>query len=230
MINICAKVIHSRRYPYRMLKQFSIKDYLLLALLAFFSYLMISITTKYIPATTTANFLQIKQSYIHIRIWLICFYVHVYTSMFALIAGFTQFSKHILKKHKPLHRVIGYIYITTVICVSGPASLVMGIFANGGLLSRISFCTLAILWIYFTTKAFLTAKQKDFKAHERFMIRSYALTLSAITLRAWKYLLVALFHPRPMDVYMIVAWMGWVLNIAFAEWLIRRRKELKVEN
>ncbi|WP_425607794.1 DUF2306 domain-containing protein [Pinibacter soli] len=80
-----------------------------------------------------------------------------------------------------------------------------------------------MLWIYFTTKAFLTAKQKDFKAHERFMIRSYALTLSAITLRAWKYLLVALFHPRPMDVYMIVAWMGWVLNIAFAEWLIRRK-------
>jgi uncharacterized membrane protein len=215
-----------------MFKQFSIKDYLLLGLLLFFSYLMFAITVKYIPATTTANFLQIKQSYIHIKVWLVCFYIHVYTSMFALLAGVTQFSKYILKKHKALHRAVGYVYVITVICISGPASFVMGIFANGGILSRISFCTLAVLWIYFTAKAFLTAKQKDIQAHERFMIRSYALTLSAITLRAWKYLLVALFHPRPMDVYMIVAWMGWVLNIAYAEWLISRKVvgKLKVES
>ena len=49
------------------------------------------------------------------------------------------------------------------------------------------------------------------------MLRSFALALSAITLRAWKYVLVALFHPHPMDVYRWVAWLGWVLNLAVVE-------------
>ena len=54
------------------------------------------------------------------------------------------------------------------------------------------------------------------------MIRSYALTLSAITLRVWKYLIVLAFEPPPMDVYRLVAWLGFVPNVLFAEWWIRR--------
>ena len=52
------------------------------------------------------------------------------------------------------------------------------------------------------------------------MIRSFALTLSAITLRLWKYLIVLAFQPRPMDVYHIVAWLGWVVNLIIAEIII----------
>lgn len=56
------------------------------------------------------------------------------------------------------------------------------------------------------------------------MMRSYALTLSAITLRAWKYAVVFLFEPRPMDLYRVVAWLGFVPNVLLVEWLIYRRK------
>jgi hypothetical protein len=55
------------------------------------------------------------------------------------------------------------------------------------------------------------------------MLRSFALALSAITLRAWKYALVAIFHPRPMDVYQLVAWLGWVLNLVIIEVYIYKR-------
>jgi hypothetical protein len=54
------------------------------------------------------------------------------------------------------------------------------------------------------------------------MIRSFALALSAITLRAWKYVIVAALQPRPMDVYVVAAWLGWALNLAVAEWIIYR--------
>jgi hypothetical protein len=57
------------------------------------------------------------------------------------------------------------------------------------------------------------------------MIRSYALTLSAITLRARKYGSVFAFEPPPMDVYRLVAWLGFVPNLLFAEWWIRRRRQ-----
>ena len=201
-----------------------IVNWSLIALLAFFCYLMLRITFQYMPVKTDVAFLEIKQQYIDIDVWFVSFYIHVYTSIFALIAGFTQFSKTILKKNKQLHRSFGYVYIIVVLFISGPASIVMGWFANGGFSSRIAFLMLSILWIFFTAKALQKAKQGDFKAHRNFMIRSYALTLSALTLRAWKYGLVYGFHPRPMDVYRIVAWLGWVGNLLVAEYIIRKKK------
>jgi hypothetical protein len=115
---------------------------------------------------------------------------------------------------------MGYIYVTNVLLITGPASLVMGFYANGGWLSRAAFISLALLWIYFTAMALIRARQKDFASHRRFMIRSYALTLSALTLRAWKYAITNSMELPPMDVYRVVAWLGWAGNLLFAEWLI----------
>lgn len=65
------------------------------------------------------------------------------------------------------------------------------------------------------------------------MYRSYALTLSAITLRFWKWLFVWLFQPRPMDVYHVVSWLGWVGNLLIAEILIyyalKKKRNKRVE-
>lgn len=103
----------------------------------------------------------------------------------------------------------------------------MGIFANGGVYSQISFVMLAVLWISFTAIALLKAIKGNYKSHREFLIRSFALTLSAVTLRAWKYLLVYLLHPRPMDVYQAVAWLGWIPNLVIAELIIRKIIKLK---
>lgn len=202
------------------LKRKNIIKWLLFALLAYFAVLMLRITLQYIPVKTDVAFLQIKQSYIDNDLWFVCFYIHVYTSMFALVAGFTQFWPQVLKRFKKLHRSAGYVYIITVVFISGPASLVMGWYANGGISSRIAFLLLGCLWIVFTVKAWQKAVQKDFKAHRSYMIRSYALTLSAISLRAWKVLIIYSFHPGPMDAYRIVAWLGWVGNLLAAEYII----------
>lgn len=193
--------------------------------------MMAKITVAYLPYNTDVGFLRIKQQYIHIDPWRIAFFIHVYASMWVLLAGFTQFSKTIQRKNPRLHRIFGYIYVTNVLLITGPAGLLMGFYANGGLLSRIAFILLASLWIYFTAVAFKKAKQGDYKAHRAYMIRSYALTLSAITLRAWKYLITNAYHVDeslvfpPMDVYRIVAWLGWGGNLLFAEWLILRRRK-----
>ena len=194
----------------------------LLLLLAFFTWLMAAITMTYIPYKTDVGFLRIKQHYINIDQWRVAFFIHVYASMWVLFAGFTQFSKWFLK-HKPrLHRILGYIYVTDILLITGPAGLLMGFYANGGLISRIAFVLLAILWIYFTAMALIKAKQKNFRAHRNYMIRSYALTLSALTLRAWKYAITNTIALPPMDVYRVVAWLGWVANLALAEYIIYR--------
>jgi hypothetical protein len=54
------------------------------------------------------------------------------------------------------------------------------------------------------------------------MLRSYALTLSAVTLRLWKWGIVAVFAPPPMDTYRLVAWLGWLGNLLLVEWWLWR--------
>ena len=104
--------------------------------------------------------------------------------------------------------------------INFPAGMIMAFYANGHLPSKIAFIILDCLWFWFTYKAVAAIKVKNIKAHKRFMIRSYALTCSAITLRMWKIILSHTFNIEPEVLYMIDAWMGFVPNLLFAEWLI----------
>ncbi|MEM6800044.1 MAG: DUF2306 domain-containing protein [Bacteroidota bacterium] len=186
---------------------------------------MLEISLQYIPFDTDVAFLRIKQDYIELSHYKLAFFTHVYSSFFCLLAAFTQFSPYVRKRLPQVHRQAGWLYALSILVFAAPSGFVIGIYANGGLGSQIAFCLLAILWIYFTAKAIWAIKNRNIMEHRYFMIRSFALTLSAITLRAWKYIIVAIFHPRPMDVYQIVAWLGWVLNLILAEYIIYRLKK-----
>jgi len=203
--------------------------FLLILIYTYFSYLLLKITLQYIPYNSDVAFLRIKQDVINIPFYKMAFFTHVYTAMLVLPAGLTQFSLYIRRSFPQIHKYTGWLYAAVVILLAGPSGLYMGIYANGGLVSQISFCLLAVLWIYFTAMAIVKVTRHDYKAHREFLIRSFALTLSAITLRAWKYLLVFLFEPRPMDVYQIVAWLGWIPNLIIAEMLIRKFIKLKIK-
>ena len=206
---------------------------LILATLAFFSFLMLRIIYAYIPIQTDVAFLQLKQQYLHITEWRIAFFVHVFSSVLVLFAGFTQFSKKLLRQRPKLHRVFGYIYVTDILLVTGPSSLLMSFYANGGISSRIGFVILSVLWIVFTAFALFKAITKKFATHRAFMIRSFALTLSAISLRIWKVILAAFTTIPPMDRYRIIAWLGWTLNLLIAEWIIYqyfKKKKTRLQN
>lgn len=195
---------------------------LLYFLLAFFAYLMVRITLPYFSPDTRAGFLAIKQQYIGNRVWLVAFYAHVFTSCFLLLAGFTQFSAYILRHYRGLHRNMGKLYVMLLLFVSGPAGFIMALYANGGMYSRIGFVLLSLLWLVFTALGWYYIMRKNIVLHREFIMRSFALTLSALTLRAWKWIIVLAWHPNPMDAYRIVAWLGWVPNLLLAEWIIRR--------
>ncbi|MBC7935908.1 MAG: DUF2306 domain-containing protein [Rhizobacter sp.] len=201
-----------------------VTNIILLIALAFFFFLMGEITTRYFPFSTTASFLQIKQTEVATLPWYLpVFYTHVYTSMFCLLAGFTQFNRNILKKQKTVHRTAGYLYIISVLIFSAPTGFFMGLYANGGIAAISFFVTLATLWWYFTWRAYTCARQKNFIAHRNFMIRSFALALSAITLRIWKVVLVHFFEPAPMDLYIVISGLGWIPNLLIAEYIIHKQ-------
>jgi len=213
-----------------MKKQVLIRGFLVAAL-AFFSFLMLRLSLPYTNMNSGVDFLQTKQNVYHLDHWRISFYTHVFTSIFVLIAGFTQFNPWILKHHKLWHRRMGYLYILIVVFVTGPSAFIMGLYANGGLPARASFTVLAALWIIFTALAWNYALKGRFQTHGAFMIRSYALTLSAITLRLY----TIAFHmigaeASPKDIYITTAWLSWVPNLILAEILIRNGVVKKIFN
>lgn len=197
--------------------------FLLIIGFGYFFWLMLKITMEYIPVKREVSFLMIKQTEVSERPeYLYFFYTHVYTSIFVLLSGFLA----ILRKDfgiKNFHKNIGNFYIFLILIFAAPSGIYMGIFANGGIYSKISFVLLGFLWWFSTFKAYQLARQKNFKKHQQWMWRSFALSLSAVTLRMWKVIIVYLFHPNPMDVYQIIAWLGWIPNLIFIEYLINKK-------
>jgi uncharacterized membrane protein len=185
---------------------------------------MIDLTLPYLSFTYDVDFLLTKQKIIHLRHWRYAFNFHILFSIFSLVAGLTQFSQYILTKHKKLHRLMGYVYVIDVICIAGPSGLIMAFYANGTIISKTSFILLSLFWILFTAIAVIKVLQKKFIEHEKWMIRSYALTLSAITLRLLAYVLPKFIHLTAHEEYALIAWLSWIFNLLVAEWIILSRK------
>ena len=187
---------------------------------------MLSLTLQYIPLKSDIAFLRIKQREVNsVSGYLPIFYVHVYSSIFVLLAGFTQFSQLILNSYKKLHRFFGWLYFIVVLCLSAPSGIFMGFHANGAWHSQLSFIFLGCLWIAFTLKALLSIKAGKVSLHRDYLIRSFALALSAITLRTWKVIIVMCFHTAPIDTYKIIAWLGWIPNLLIAEYIINQKNK-----
>ncbi|MFD2100692.1 DUF2306 domain-containing protein [Flagellimonas iocasae] len=200
--------------------------------LVYLSYLMVLISIQYIPVRFDVAFLAIKQDEISIPYYQISFFTHVYTAIFTLLLGFFQFSKRLRKKYPKFHQASGKLYIGLIVLFAGPSGFVMGIHANGGIYSQISFCLLSLLWVYFTIQAYRNARKKEWKLHSKFIYRSYALTLSALSLRLFKWVIASTIALPPMDIYKIVAWGGWLVNLLIAELIILNedKKLVKTEN
>lgn len=191
--------------------------------LAYSAWLMLRLSLPYLAFQPGIDFLRTKVNIYHFAPWRWSFYIHVFTGLAALIAGFTQFSGYILRHHRQWHRSMGYIYVVDVLFITGPAALVMSFYANGGTLARLSFVLQSLCWLFFTATALYQASRRRFVAHGAWMLRSYALTLAAISLRTYAALLSLLqVDIRPVDKYILIAWASWIPNLLLAEWLIRR--------
>ncbi|BDS14970.1 DUF2306 domain-containing protein [Aureispira anguillae] len=199
------------------------------------AYTMAAIAFPYLvpPFPTDIDFLESKQWVVDEWHWLAAFYIHITSAVLVLAAGLTQFSKTLMFKYPQWHRVIGKIYVFLVLVVAGPSGFVMAFYGNGGFWARCAFVAQAVFWWWLTYKAYQTIKQKKLRKHGKYMLRSYAMTLSAISLRGATYIVSAwkmkhgIFCPNATyqllcypDFYILVAWLSWIVNLMVAEFLI----------
>lgn len=187
------------------------------------SYLLLLLSIPYLEMRRGIDFLKTKQLIYHIKHWRCSFYIHVFSSVFIVLTGLLQFSRYILKKQVRIHRISGFLYLFLLLLVSGPAALVMSFYANGSYPAQVSFVLLSICWIGATALAYVYLRKADYTRHGYWMLRSYALTLSAVTLRLYSYLFDVFHHTlNPVDLYILLSWLSWIPNLLVAEILIRR--------
>jgi len=147
-------------------------------------------------------------------------FIHAAAGAGALLFGTIQFSTRLRARLPRAHRQLGRVYVGACM-VGGLAGLVLAAGASTGSASTIGFGALALAWIGTTGLAWRRALQGRFGAHRAWMVRSFALTLSAVTLRL--YLPLAFVLPYPFAAtYGAIAFLCWIPNLLLAELWLRQ--------
>jgi uncharacterized membrane protein len=137
----------------------------------------------------------------------------------ALIVGPWQFVGRLRRARPRLHRRMGTFYIACCLC-AGAAGMVLAFGTTAGPVATAGFGLLALAWLFTTTKAWGLARARDFVRHRRWMMRSFALTLAAVTLRLYLPLAFAMGLPYA-QAYPAIAFLCWVPNLIVIELAIR---------
>lgn len=152
-------------------------------------------------------------------------WLHMAGGAVALLVGAFQVDARIRSRFLRLHRWLGAAYLIGV-AVGGNAALVLATGSFGGMVTHLGFGGLAIAWLGTTYMAFNSIRRRDIPAHQRWMYRSYALTLAAVTLRIYLPLAGVLGIPFAVA-YRVVSWLCWVPNLLVVEtWFVRRRASI----
>jgi len=149
------------------------------------------------------------------------FYAHAGGGAVALAAGALQWLTTSGSRRATSHALIGRTYVVAI-AIGGVAGLWIAGRAFGGIVPRAGFSTLAVLWLASTAIAFMYARAQDWTAHRSWMVRSFSLTLAAVTLRLWIPAL-SMLGVGFDAAYGPVAWLCWVPNLLVAEWVIARQ-------
>ena len=112
-------------------------------------------------------------------------HTHIFASALALLLGPLQFSTRLRQRWPRLHRWVGRVYLGGAVLLGGGAGLFMAPHAHGGFVAKLGFAALACAWLYSGLRAYLAVRQRNFVAHRRWMLRNFALTLAAVTLRLY---------------------------------------------
>ncbi len=138
----------------------------------------------------------------------------------ALLLGTFQVYPPIRNRFIGWHRTLGKVYLLAIL-FGGLGGLYMSWFSTGGWITHVGFGLLAIGWLYTGAMAYTSIRKGDVPAHRAWMIRNYALTLAAVTLRI--YLPISqIAGIEFIPAYQAISWLCWVPNLIVAEWVFVR--------
>lgn len=147
--------------------------------------------------------------------------LHIIPAGMALILGAFQFHPGLRKRWTNIHRNSGRAYVVLVL-LGAVGGLSLAWYAPHSPATRLGFASLAVVWFYATSMAYLSVRAGNLALHRQWMVRSYALTLAAVTLRLQLSIYQGVFGLSFDESYAIVAWFCWIPNLIVAEWFFNQ--------
>ena len=152
------------------------------------------------------------------RPWLL---IHIAGAATALLVSPLQLVRRWRARGDLLHRWAGRVYAAGCL-VGGAGGLVSAFGSTAGPVAATGFATLGVIWLAATAQGWRLALLGRYAEHRAWMLRSFALTFAAVTLRLYIPLALALHLPF-VEAYRAIAWLAWVPNLVVAELYLRRR-------
>ncbi|MEO3795977.1 DUF2306 domain-containing protein [Nonomuraea sp. B10E15] len=149
--------------------------------------------------------------------------VHAVPSGLALVIGPLQFLAPLRNRHLKAHRVAGRVYMISVL-IASIAAFFAATFSVSGFPAKVAFYVLTAAWLYTLAQAYRCVRRGEVRLHQIWMIRNYALTFAAVTLRI--YLVIGMVARKQFtwltfeDIYTASVWASILINVVVAEYFI----------
>lgn len=148
--------------------------------------------------------------------------IHVVSSVIALLIGPLQFWPVIRVRWPALHRANGRLYAAAC-AVGAPTAFLLALGTTAGPSTALAFAIPAVLWPIFTWIGIRSATARRFADHREWMLRSYAITANAITLRLMLPTAAFLGYEF-LPAYQVIAWLSWTTTLLLCEiYIVRTR-------
>lgn len=153
--------------------------------------------------------------------WRFTVVLHVAAGIACLLASFLQFFRSVLRRFPWLHRWLGRIYSACTLWLVCPTGVVLAFTAHGGPASTAGFLLLGALTFWSTLAGTRAMTGGNVQRHAVWMIRSFAMTSTAVTFRLWHVGLQELGLEFTAS-YITSLWLSLAGNAGAAEFVIRR--------
>ncbi|MGC4892193.1 DUF2306 domain-containing protein [Micromonospora sp. DT31] len=160
---------------------------------------------------------------------------HVTFGTIALATTVLQVWPWLRRRHPRIHRISGRLYVFAGVLPSAVLAVSVGVVSLSGPSVRVSSVISSSLWVACTLIGWRMIRQGRQTDHRRWMIRSFALTMSIVMSRVLGKLFTATILPMPdttdlaqlavwgQSLAGLAVWPGWILPLLFAEWWVVER-------
>ena len=176
----------------------------------------------YFPPDFQSSFLQGREeSFIGTYRW--AFYVHIFSGPLVLLNGLVLMTNWVIR-YRTLHRFLGWVQIVCLLVFMLPSGMVMALQSFGGFWAGLSFMVLSGTTAVCAILGVVNARQGKLKQHRQWMVRSYVLICSAVSLRLVSGATGFVGVTDAEWAYVFAAWMSWVLPLVVWEIVDRMPK------
>lgn len=141
---------------------------------------------------------------------------HMMAALPCIIIGPFLFYRGLQKANPKLHRTLGKAYVYGVLYSA--VTVIPLAMSKANVIPQTGFTVMAVLWFCVTWLGFMAARNKDFIAHRRWMMRSYAMSFAFVHVNL-TYHLIGVYDGAldPVSIKVMQSMVSWLFNLFVVE-------------